>query len=361
MFIMGLKIKSQYDTLKSLIDWTTSRSSTLTDFNPGSALRTLYEAVSVQLEEFYFRMKQSALYAITNSIYQAFNFERKVAGKATGEVTVNFLKALPTTFTIPKGTIFSTNDVYGYIQFETTEDYYIEPGMISAIIPVTCQQAGTIGNVPEGAISVIIPHNSNIRNVYNEASFTNGHEDETATEHKKRFQKYINTLSRATSNSILYGALQVEGVAGAWVDDNYIGYVILYAHDSSGNLPEELRDKIVKELVDYRAGGIEVEVLPIVKVEVNRTFKIMLEDDYDVETYSILIYSAITNFLNEYTVGNDFHIADVLAFIKSSYEDEVINVIPDSYDDIVLQKNQLIRPGDIVVDCVNQKDWRYGE
>ena len=83
---------------------------------------------------------------------------------------------------------------------------------------------------------------------------------------------------------------------------------------------EELRDKIVKELVDYRAGGIEVEVLPIVKVEVNRTFKIMLEDDYDVETYSILIYSAITNFLNEYTVGNDFHIADVLAFIKSSYD-----------------------------------------
>ena len=357
---MGLKIKSQYDILSDLIDWTTARTTKLTDFNVGSGIRTMYEAVGAQLEEFYFRMKQGALYSITNSIYQAFNFERKVAGKATGEVTINFLKAMPTTFYIPRGTIFSTNDVYGYITFETTENYQVEPGSISAVIPVTCTTAGTVGNVPEGAISVMSPTNSNVRNVYNEGAFTNGHDDETATEHKKRFQKYINTLSKATSSAILYGALQVEGVAGAWLDDNYIGYVILYAHDSSGDLPDELKEKILKELVEYRAGGIEVEVLPIVKVPINQTFKIMIENDYDPEVYSELIYSALVSYLNDYTVGIDYRISDVLTFIKSSYDDIVINVLPSSYEDITLQKNQLIRAGEITVTCVNQKDWGYG-
>lgn len=358
---MGLKIKDQDDILRSLINWTTSRSSKLTDFNVGSGIRTMYEAVGVQLEEFYFRMKQAALYAITNSIYQAFSFERKVAGKATGEVTINFLRAFNNTFTIPRGTTFSTSDVYGFITFETTEDYQVEPGIISIVIPVTCQTAGTLGNVPAGAISVMSPTHSNVRNVYNEAAFTNGHEDETATEHKKRFQKYINTLSKATSSAILYGALQVEGVEGAWLDDSYVGYVILYAHDSDGNLPDELKQRILTELVEYRAGGIEVEVLPIVKVPIDQTLKIMISDDYDVETYNALIYGALTSFLNDYTVGTDFHIADILTFIKSSYEDAVINVLPSSYEDKTLQKNQLVRAGNIVVNCVHQKDWRYDE
>lgn len=354
---MGLQVKSQYTVLKNLIDWTTSRTPKITDFNVGSGIRTVYEAVSVQLEEFYFRMKQATLYAITNSIYQAFGFERKVAGKASGTVTVNFLRALTSIMVIPKGTVFSTNDVYGYITFETTEDYTIEPGIISVIIPVVCQKSGVIGNIPEGAISEIIPTNSIIRNVYNESAFTNGYDDETATEHKKRFQKYINTLSKATASAILYGTLQVEGVTGAWVDDNYIGYVIVYAHNSDGDLPDYLKAQILKELVEYRAGGIEVEVLPIVKIKVDQTLKVMIDNDYDAETYSTLISNSLRSFLNDYSVGTSFHISDLLTFIKSSYEDAVINVIPKSYEDVTIQKNQLVRPGEIVVNCYNQKDW----
>lgn len=355
---MGLKIKSQYEVLKNLIDWTTSRTNKITDFNVGSGIRTLYEAVSVQLEEFYFRMKQAALYSITNSIYQAFGFERKVAGKSSGTVTITFLRALTSILVIPKGTLFSTNDVYGYVTFETVEDYTVKSGMSTAIIPVVCTKSGTIGNVPEGAISEIIPTNSIIQNVYNESAFTNGYEDETATEHKKRFQKYINTLSKATSSAILYGTLQVEGVTGAWVDDNYIGYVIVYAHNSDGNLPEELRDQIIKELIDYRAGGIEVEVLPIVKIPINQTLKIMIGDEYDTSEYNILIFNSLTRFFNDYSVGVNFHISDLLTFIKSSYEDVVINVIPESYSDITIQKNQLIRPGELIINCYNKKDWR---
>lgn len=356
---MALKIKSMYTILNDLINWTTARTNKLTDFNVGSGIRTLYEAVSVQLEEFYFRMKQNALYAITNSIYTSFSFERKVAGYASGNVTVSFRNIIASSFTIPAGTIFSTSDVYGYIYFESIEDTYVTPGLISTVVKVQCKEAGTIGNVPQGAISIMMPTNSIVRYVYNESAFTNGQDAETAAEHKQRFQQYINTLSKATSKAILYGTLEVEGVTGAWVDDNYIGYVIVYAHNSDGELPDTLRTTILNHLVDYRAGGIEVEVLPIVKMEINATIQVMLENDYDTEVYNTTIKNSVTAFLNDYTVGDSFHVADVVHFIRSSYEDVVINVLLPGSKDIQLQKNQLVRPGSLTVTCISQKNWRY--
>lgn len=356
---MALEVKSMYTVLKGLIDWTTARTNKITDFNIGSGIRTLYEAVSVQLEEFYFRMKQNALYAIATSIYTSFNFERKVAGCATGYVTVSFTRALPTGMTFPKGTIFSTSEVYGYIYFETLEDHYAQAGLTGTAIKVQCKQAGIIGNVPAGAISLIVPTNVIIRNIYNEEAFTDGRDAETAAEHKKRFQQYINTLAKSTANAILYGTLEVEGVTGAWVDDNYIGYVKVYAHNSDGELPATLRSEILKHLVDYRAAGIEVEVLPIVKIEIDQAIRVMLGNDYDTEVYANLIDTTVTKYLNEYTVGTSYHVSDIVTFIKSSYEDAVINVIMPSAKDIELQKNQLVRPGNITVTCVSQKNWRY--
>lgn len=356
---MNLKLKSFYDVLTDLIDWTTARTDKLTDFNVGSAIRTIYEAVSLQMEEFYVRMKQNALYAITNSIFQSFGFERKAEGYATGIVTVSFYQAAAAPMTIPKGTIFSTSEYYGFTYFETLEDYYVERGLISVDIPVQCQTAGTVGNVPQGAISIMIPDNSLVRSVYNRSEFTDGTDAETATEHKKRFQRYINTLARATRNAILYGTLEVDGITGAWVDDNYIGYVKVYAHDSDGNLPDTLRAKIVENLINYRAGGIEVEVLPIVKVQIDATFNVMIDDSYDPKVYESNIQSIVTSYLNDYTVGSNFHVADLITFIKTSYSDAVINVAPVNLTDKQLQKNQLIRPGSIIINCISKSDWRY--
>ena len=356
---MNLKLKSFYDILNSLIDWTTARTTKLTDFNVGSAIRTVYEAVSMQLEEFYVRMKQNALYAITNSIFQSFGFDRQLETYATGSVSLIFYQAVPVAFTLPKGVIFSTSELYGFIYYETLEDYNIEAGLLSVTVPVQCKTAGTVGNVPQGAIDTMIPANSLVRTVYNTLPFNNGKDAETATEHKKRFQRYINTLARATRNAILYGTLEVEGVAGAWVDDNYIGYVKVFAHDSEGNLTDKLRTAILENLVNYRAGGIEIEVLPIVKVEVDVNLKIMIDDAYDTDVYTENIKSIVVSYLNDYTVGANFHVADIITFIKVSYQDAVINVSPVNLSDIELQKNQLVRPGTVTVTCLHKNAWRY--
>ncbi len=93
-------------------------------------------------------------------------------------------------------------------------------------------------------------------------------DEETPKDRKTRFQKYIQTLSRGTREAILYGALEVDGVQGAYVDDTWIGYVRLYAHDPSGDLPEPLRQAIIQNEENYRAAGIEVDVWAVNKVYV---------------------------------------------------------------------------------------------
>lgn len=45
---MKLEIKSMKEVLSNLIDWITLRTDALTDFNPGSAIMTLSEAISMQ-------------------------------------------------------------------------------------------------------------------------------------------------------------------------------------------------------------------------------------------------------------------------------------------------------------------------
>lgn len=355
---MGLKIKSMYEVFNNLVDWITAKSDKITDFNVGSAARTLTEAIAIQFEEYYFSMKQNVLFAIENSVYNSFGFELKSAQFASGYVTINFSEPLPGALTFPKGTVFCTSAAYGYLYYESTEELYAKEQTVTIMIPVQCKTMGTIGNIPVRAITTIVTTNSLIYEVHNESAFTNGVDEETSTERKKRFRDYIKTLARGTADSIVYGCLEVEGVAGAWVDDSYIGYVKLFAHDSSGELPEDLRQDILENLENYRAGGIEVEVLPIVKKSIDLSLSIMIGNEYDTESYNDLLLSLVVGFMEEYSVAKNFYIADVIHSIKSAYEDVVVNITVLVGHDTQIAENELVRPGTVVVTCINSKDWR---
>lgn len=355
---MGLKIKSMYEVFNNLVEWITAKTDKITDFNVGSAIRTLTEAIAVQFEEFYFAMKQNVLWAIENAVYDSFGFSLRLSQAASGWVTINFVEPLPNVMTFPKGTIFCTSGLYGYIYYESLEETYAEQGAISIMVQVQCKTNGTVGNVPAKAITTLVTDNEIIDEVYNEAAFMNGINEETTTERKKRFQHYIKTLARGTADAIVYGCLEVDGVAGAWVDDSYIGYVKLYAHDSSGNLPQTLQQNILKNLENYRSGGIEVELLPIVKRALNLNISIMLDNDYSTETYDELIRVLVEQFLNEYTVAGNFYVADIIHAIKDAYEDIVINVLMNDAEDVEIAQNELIRAGKVEVTCINMKDWR---
>ena len=175
---------------------------------------------------------------------------------------------------------------------------------------------------------------------------------------KKRFQHFIRTLSKATRDSILYGCLQVEGVVGAYLDDNYVGYAKLYAHDIDGDLSDELRFKIVDNLIHYRAAGIEIEVFPINKRYANIGLKVMVHDIVDTEDASRLIKDTIIKYMDKTTVSNNFYMSDIVHLVKSTYEELVINIKVTNGNDMIINPQELIRLGQLDVECIRKSDWK---
>lgn len=352
-------LKSTNELLKSLVTWVSTGTTKLTDFSVGSATRTLLEAVSLQLEEFYFNLHQAIEFAIENSIYIAFGFDKNPASKSTGYVTLTFKNAIPQSITIKAGTMFSTSlSSTPIMYYRSTEDIVIVAETQKALIPVECTVTGVVGNLPANSITNMVATNSYVSSVTNETAFSNGSDEESNVARKARFKEYIRSLQRGTSEAIAYGTKTVAGVAGAWVDDSYIGFVRVYAHDSNGELSDYLKNEILKVLEDYRAGGIEVEVLPVVKREVNVNLNVILKESTDLDGTIYGIESLVRDYLNNFQVSENLYLSNLLFVITSSYKDVIINIeILDGYD-TDLQNNELVKAGDITITGEYLSDWR---
>lgn len=351
--------KSANELLKSLITWVSTGTSKITDFSVGSAIRTLLEAIALQLEEFYFNMHQSVEYAIENAVYSAFGFSKNPSSSSTGFVTLTFKNAIPKSITIKAGTLFSTNPAATpVIYFRSTEDVVVIAETKQALIPVECVTKGTIGNLPANTVTSMATTNSYVESVSNTSSFTNGTNEENNTSRKTRFKEYIRSLQRGTKEAISYGAKTVPGVAGAWVDDNYIGFVRVYAHDSNGELPNKLKVQILEVLESYRAAGIEVEVLPVVKVETDVSLNLILKDSTDVDNTVYGVENLVTNFLNNFQVSENLYLSNLLSMVTTSYKGVIANIEVLEGHDTDLQNNELIKAGTVTITGEYLGDWR---
>lgn len=104
--------------MASMINWVSSATNKITDFNVGSVTRTMLEAVAIELEELYYQLLRAVEEAIEEAIYRTFNFPRNPAQKATGNVRFTRLAGTETEITINRGTLVS-NDTDPVIYFET--------------------------------------------------------------------------------------------------------------------------------------------------------------------------------------------------------------------------------------------------
>lgn len=356
---MGLKIKNLNEILNSLITWVTSKSDKITDFNAGSAISTLLESISLQLEEYYFDMRNAVLYAIENAVFYAFGFEKTQSEYAKGEVTLTFKQPLPAPMVIPKGTVFSTGlESSRVVYYKSLESVVAPAGALTAKVPIQCTEAGEIGNVADNKVTICITTNPFILSCTNEVAISSGKEQETDSELKNRFTAYIHTLSKATAEAIAYGAKSVAGVAGVYVDDNYIGMVKVYVHDSNGDLPEALKQAVLTELVNWRAAGIEVEVMPVVKKYEDMIITLVIADDYPLEVAATDTEDKIKAYLQALTVHKDFYVSEIVAMIMAQKEYGIINVDIQKGSDMTTLDNEIVKAGKIEVSSIHLSDWR---
>jgi uncharacterized phage protein gp47/JayE len=345
----GLNSKTFSEILNDMVGWVKSNTTKLTNFSVGSVVRTLLESISMEIESLYFQLDKGFKYAMKQSIFNSFGFSQTAPVPSTGQVTMTFREPLPFNYSIPQGYKFATTSILGQVlYFTSTSDASCVTGDNSITIPVQCDTAGAISNVPIDSIKFAVTPYAFVEGITNNVAFTNGKEGEATEEVKRRFTQYIQTLARGTIGALTYGCSSVPGVTGVAIEE-LVGRVRIYAHNADGLLPIELKNAIITNLLSYRSGGVEVIVLPVVIKPVDITIGVLLEEGFDVERYKVIIKDSIIQYLNSYTVSRGLIRSELIRYTMSIDKLAITDVSISLTSNIASMKSELIRPGVITI------------
>ena len=115
---------------------------------------------------------------------------------------------------IPAGSIVAARDALGQVQFRTTAAAQITDGN-SEVIGVGCValEAGSRGNVQEGAINQFVSRIPGVTTVTNDEA-SNGRDRESDSSFRARLKRHVQSLSRGTPTAVEGFALNVQLVDG---------------------------------------------------------------------------------------------------------------------------------------------------
>jgi uncharacterized phage protein gp47/JayE len=345
-----MRFKQMSEIYSRLVDHVITNTDKINDFSVGSAARALFEAVSIELEQYYVLTRENMREAIEQGVYSSFDFPRKNAVRAYGVVQITLHSPVQQDTILSRGSRFSSSSNSYPQVYETRVDYRIPRGSLVAEFEVYCLTAGEVGNIPPNVLDIMQSPIANVRTVTNPAAFQTGQDQEPLEEQRSRFNSFIKALSRATVPALDYGTRTVDEVAGVYIEEE-IGRVNIYAHDRNGNLPEEVQTKILNVLYDYRPAGIPVRLFPVtrkaidVKVTVTLTSK-----DAVTEAFRTQIQDEITRYLNNMQTSKSLIISDLSSVIKYIDRQLIYDVAFETPTaNVVLKGSEIIRAGTITV------------
>lgn len=348
-------IKTMKQILASLVHTTVTEDDRITDFTPGSAIRTLYNSIALQLEEFYYAMNSNIKYMIENSLYLAFGFQLLPATYAQGHLEIEFKDPLVVDFFVPKGTEFiSHKNSYKGIVYTTQENKIIPKHSRKYILPVVSKIPGSKQNVPADTITLKSVNDPRILSITNPKALSGGSDKETYDQRVSRFKRFIATLTRATKGALEYAAYSVPGVTGVFIEDSRAGLVKLYCHDSSGELNDEMKAKVKQAIEDVRAAGVEVLIVPVDKKGISIEIKISVFKGKDINVYKNLVKLYLDNWIRNLPVGYTLTLAELYQVIMNSYDDSIENcIILKPTEDIKGSSSSVIIPEVMEVGEIN--------
>jgi uncharacterized phage protein gp47/JayE len=351
---MAFGIKSFNTIVSDMVAYITLHSSKITDFSPGSIMRSMLEGVGIALEDFYFATYVGFKNYLQNIQKYVFDFPRKEGQKAT--VNVVFSRTdTSSSATIPAGTEVQTATG---LKFYTTTLVTINVGVTDSVATeVEAEIVGKDYNVGAGTINLIssaVPH---VDTVTNAASAAGGIDQESDISYKARFQLYIEGLGRCNVAGLRAAALGVEGVTSAYVEEHFppISDVnaTMYIDDGSAGgasaaLVQEIQDLIdgdgTEDNPGYRAAGVQIIVVAPTVILQNVTATIELLTDIDPANVDTQIKEAITFYMASLGVDQEIvreEIDYAIMNVHGVYNCEV--TIPAT--DVAIGANQVGRVG----------------
>ena len=339
----------------------------VSDFNEGSIIMTIFEAIARPLEQAYIDTRNGYNNNLRAIPYSIFGFEQKKGQKASVQVVFTRNEALETASTIPVGTRVSGNGLV----FITSEPGTIEAGETqSDPINASAEDIGSQYNLTEDTIDTIESSlTAEIVSVDNPTSATGGTDAETSTQMLRRFKYYINGLQGSNKYGIMAGVLGVEGVRSVSVQEHFsslkdgIYNFTVYVDDGTGLLSSDLKNQI-EDLINgtdtednpgLRAAGIncDVSAATIVNIDIEFTAKI-----YRVETARVQneIQTKLQEYINGLGINENVVLSSIIVLLKQipGITDITGLTVNGSTDNIVISVNQIARFRSVDATIINQ-------
>ncbi len=351
-------MKTAKEIYERIRDALLGRNTTLTNFNVGSRIRSLLEAVALAIEEVWFFADRTyhSLFVVTATgedldlRARELGITRKPAQKATGFVRFTGQQGTM----IPQGTVVSTDpNASEVVEFVTTQDATIgASGTVD--VPIEARVAGLQGNVEDNKITYLPSPITGVDAVTNPTATSGGLDEETDEDLRKRcVLKWWSTSYGATENAIRSWALEVPGVADARVIPAWQGpgtvKVLVWSRDADGNLVPASNDTVaqVQALMDARRPittriTVEQPTGQVVDVKV----AIEVATGYDFNTVADAVEQAIRNLLSTLNPDGTLRVAKILAVTMGVSGVENASVQAPSRD---LPITGSVIPGKIIV------------
>lgn len=326
----------------------------VTDFNEGSVISSIFEAVARVVERIYVETRVGYNNNLKSIPYSVFDFTQKTGVKATSKGIFKSSKPIEIDTIINSGVRVTSGDLI----YETTENAVIKAGeTISNEVGLQATEIGSKYNGNVGSITGIqslVP--SYVVEFTNTEKISNGANTETSSEMLSRFKDYINGLQGTSYYGMKSNVLAINGVRSVSVvehfpPENTYNFTI-YVDDGTGGLSDELRnevDKVVNgdgtpQYPGCRAAGVNVRFNAAQPIDIEIKVKCKIyRTEHEVAMYDI--ENAIKEIINNLTIGEDLLVTSlILVLRKIPYVRDVSSItINDQTGNIQIGESQICR------------------
>lgn len=336
----------------------------ITDFAPGSVVRTIIESPAVEIEQLYMQFFLGLRDAIPTATFRSFGFNLLPAAFARGFVTVFNSSAPNSNVVIPINTQFTTTD--GRIYYSSAATTWLAHST-SVRIPIIAAAAGAKYNAASGVINDS-PYFDSSYTITNSA-ITTGRDAESDLERETRFSEYVTSLSRGTFAACLYAVKQatVKDESGNIVE--YVsrvgsietpGYVAYYLYGSGGIASTTLIAN-AQALLDgsknaqtgvitpgYRPAGVDVQAILMVERAVSSTFSVGMFPGYTLnDTVKQTMTAIYASALTAVQPGNTLYIGTLVDYLLGVAG--VQSVVPAVNQNIICGHQEALIAGTLTI------------
>ena len=359
---MAFQIKDFASITASQINYARAVTDKITDFQPGSVVRTIMEAPAVEMEELYMQFFLGLRDAIPVATFLSFGFDKLPAALARGFVTVSKVPAPSADQIIPAGTQFSTID--GRIYYSSGEVTW-NAGANSVRIDVEASGVGLSGNIAENVIvsSSFFNEDYTIGN----SAITTGRDAESDREREARFAEFVKSLSRGT---VVACQFAVGGASVLDEDGNISEYVtrvgihesagrVSYFLYGSGGVPSDALIEDAQRKLDghrdnetgvvtpgYRSAGVRVDALKMVERAISASFSVEMFQGYALtDTVRQSLADVFATAIRGVMPGETLYIGTLVELMLGV--SGVRSVVPAVNENIFCAANEALIPGEL--------------